>query len=169
VSGVIRVPIADYLSELLECLCSSVAEYGQGPVCWCGIHPGDNASWDLCECGDGSCGKAWVRLGSAFPYETFPAASLQSQCELPVAYTVEVGIMRCMPTMELDGSAPEADVVSDVALGIAIDQAALLRAINCCQSSHIKSVEAWQPLGPLGACVGGVWTLYVDPVNGRRR
>jgi len=171
VSGMIKVAFAEYLTELLECVCSSVAEYGQGPVCWCGIHPGDNVSWEMCggECGDGVCGMAYVRPMTSFPYQEFPAASLNSQCELPIAHQIEIGILRCMPLMEDDGTFPDAAVITDAALGIEIDKAALLRGINCCQSSHVKSVEAWQPLGPGGGCIGGVWRMYVDPINGRRR
>lgn len=159
-------PIAPFLLELLDCLCEHVDQYGQGPVCWCGIYPGSQVSWEYCgECSSGTCGMAYVRPGTAQPYNTFPIGELDATCASPIFHNIEVGIVRCLPTAEDDGSLPDAKELTEAALGMVHDQFALHRAIRCCE--YVKpatlAVETWQPVGPSGGCHGGYWTLFVDP------
>jgi hypothetical protein len=163
-----RVPILQILSDLHACVCEAVATDGQGPVCWCGIWPGETVSWDFCgaECSSDACGMAWVRAGIAAPFDTFPVAVLDPNCDKPLFYEIEVGILRCLPVMDEDGSLPSPEAITEAALGLAIDQMALHRAIRCCELTS-KVVANWRPVGPQGGCVGGFWTLYVDPTTWR--
>jgi hypothetical protein len=167
-TGPMRVPILQLLSDLHECVCESLALNGQGPTCWCGIWPGETVSWDYCgaECKNDACGMAWVRAGTSAPYSTFPLAELDSACEKPLFYEIEVGVLRCLPIIEDDGSLPAAADITEAALGLAIDQMALHRAIRCCRLGAF-ALGAWRPVGPQGGCVGGFWTLYVDPTDRR--
>jgi len=162
-------PLAPFLLELLDCVCDTIAEFGQGPVCWCGIYPGSSVSWEYCgNCSDDMCGMAYIRPGDASPYQIFPAAEIDASCAWPLVHAVEVGIVRCMPTMEEDGTLPDAQTVTDAALGMVLDQMALHRAIRCCVKDSVDAVGlgSWTPVGPAGNCHAGFWTIYVDPTNG---
>jgi hypothetical protein len=159
-------PLATKLVEILQCVCENIETYGAGPVCWCGLYPGDSVAWDACgECDNGHCGMAYVKPGIAVPYQTFPVAQLDASCSWPISHSIEVGIVRCFPTSEDDGTPASADAVTEATLNMALDQAALYRAIRCCSCSEI-ALAGWQPLGPLGNCVGGAWTMWIDPSNG---
>lgn len=155
--------------ELLDCVCENVAQYGQGDVCWCGIYSGSSVPLEHCVvCDSDTCGMAWVRPGAAAPYQTFPATQVDATCAWPILHAVEVGIARCMPTMNDDGSFPDAVSVSDASLGLVFDQFALHRAIRCCKTDTVDSVaiQGWTPVGPAGGCHAGFWTILVDPING---
>lgn len=150
-------PLQTLMAELSVCVCNELT-LASGPLCWCGIWPGDEVSWEGCECSD-ACGMGWVRLVGTFPYETFPVPSIGLNCRLPRAFAIEVGSLRCMPTMDDDGSIPEPDIVAEAAMREYADMEALYRALQCCPSESI-AVEGWVPLGPQGGCVGGGWTAY---------
>ena len=51
---------------------------------------------------------AWATSipGIVFPYSTFPIAELRPDLRRPLAYQFEVGVVRCMPTMDDDGELP---------------------------------------------------------------
>ena len=162
---VMRVPILTYLAELLECVCTNLEEHGSGPVCWCGVYPGNAVSFESCdECSNGSCGSAYVNPGTTWSYQTFPSPAFDAACTLPLAYTIDVGIQRCFPTMEEDGTLPPAGVITETALNVMQDQWALHKAIRCCEFEQGKIVlGSWTPIGPQGGCVGGFWTAYLNP------
>ena len=156
--------IEHYLSALRDCICEALAKDGQGPTCWCGIWPGIEVAWDYCgDCGNGTCGMGYVQPGIVFPYSTFPFADTESNCSRPLAFQVEVGVVRCMPTMDEDGELPSESEITDTALGMVLDQRALFCAIRDCQARGLVVVEGWNPAGPSGGCVGGAWSIYVDP------
>lgn len=147
------------LADLSTCVCTEL-EAATGPLCWCGVWPGDEVSWEGCECHD-ACGMGWARLVGSFPYESFPSPAVDVTCRLPLAYVVEVGALRCMPTANEDGSIPDPAAVAEAAMRQYADMDALYRALKCCPADQI-AVEAWVPLGPQGGCVGGGWTAYVS-------
>jgi hypothetical protein len=147
--------------DLAACVCTALVERGAGEPCWCGIAPGSEASWVGCtDCGSGNCGSAWVRLDSAFPYTTFPDSEPGLTCTASLGYTIEVGVVRCMPLND-DGSALDTATSLDVALASAADMMALRHAVECCFGDTLHSLVGWSPLGPQGGCVGGFWTLQV--------
>jgi hypothetical protein len=154
--------IALALLELAECVCAELAATGAGPTCWCGVYPGAAVSWEYCsagECSNGVCGMGYVRLAGAFPYETFPVPALDDRCIKPLAWAVEVGALRCFP-QPTDGHLNEPSVTAEISLGVAMDAAALWRAIKCC--GFDAGVEMYRPAGPDGGCVGGFWTAFLS-------
>lgn len=144
-----------FMIDLADCLCNEL-----GDTCWCGIWPGDEVSWEGCQCDEG-CGQGWVRLVGTFPYETFPVPTPDISCRLPHAYAIEVGALRCMPVADTDGSVPSPETLAITAMIQYRDMNALYRALKCCDVPQI-SVEAYTPVGPDGGCVGGGWTAYVS-------
>jgi hypothetical protein len=151
--------IGNRLVDLAACVCDALAERGAGVPCWCGIVPGAEASWVGCtECDSGRCGSAWVRLDGVWPYVSFPNPEVGLTCAATMGYTVEVGVVRCMPLND-DGSPLDTAESLDVALAGAADMQALLYAISCCFGDVLHTVDSWVPVGPQGGCVGGYWTL----------
>jgi len=148
------------LDEISRCLCAELTAVA--PLCWCGIWHGDTVSWDYCgsECAGNACGMAWVRITSLFPYDTFGTPTLDLHCRLPIAYGIEVGCVRCMPTMGPNGELPPPDEVEESSLRMIADAEAMYRALRCCAAATL-AIELYSPAGPLGGCAGGTWTGYL--------
>lgn len=162
--------IADAVAALAECVCTALTEFGAGEPCWCGPWHGDTVAWDYCDaCDSEACGMAYVRLVSTFAFETFPVAIVDVGCQKPLGYTIEVGSLRCMPTMMDDGSLPPPNEVADSALGVLLDHDAMLYALTCCAPEGFRgwtvAIESYQALGPQGNCGGGAWLAHLtfDP------
>jgi hypothetical protein len=159
---VIIPAIAPALVALRDCLCNELVTTGGGDVCWCGVWTGADLSWEFCEqCDDGKCGMAYVRLATVYPYAIFPVPVVDLTCINPLAYQIEMGVVRCFPTMGPDGELPDADAITDAAVTALVDMAAMYRALTCCGQQ--VAPEAYQPVGPSGGCSGGFWTAYVTP------
>ena len=150
--------ILDPVNDLLACICAEVNAVK--PVCECMLVPGTEAAWYYCGCGDTACGMAWLNLVQTFPYSTFPSPAIDIRCQLPLAIVAQIGVVRCMPMPASDGTPPAAaDLEEASALQIA-DMWALYRAVNCCGVKD-KAIGQWQSLGPIGDCVGGMWSVYL--------
>src|SRR5262245_57213126 len=90
------------LLDLADCVCTELTAIH--PLCWCGVGPGAEGSWEYCgECPDSSCGMGWVRLATVFPYDFFPQPVIDDRCTKPLAAAIEVGALRCLP-QPADGS-----------------------------------------------------------------
>lgn len=151
--------VALALSALAECVCAELATTGAGPTCWCGLYPGQAVSWDYCgECNGGRCGMGYVRLAGVFPYSTFPQPLIDDRCVRPLAWAVEVGALRCLPTLP-DGALLDPDSMAEVALAQILDASALHRAVKCCGVE--AAIETYVPVGPAGGCVGGFWRAFL--------
>lgn len=163
------VPNITYaMLDLLECACDALGVLGQGYPCHCGITSGDQPQWGYCtDCGNtGTCGMGFIRPGSAFRYSSFPNQDDTADgCAGPMAYELQVGVVRCFPTIEEDGSMPPAEETTTASLMLIEDMIALRTAIECCDSKYLKNIflGAWQTSGPQGGCVQGDWTVIVDP------
>jgi len=157
-----ELAIVTGMLELLECACAEVTVNGQGEPCFCGIYPGSNVSWDYCgECSRGKCGMVYLRPGETVPYTIFPRAELDDKCVLPLAFEMELGVVRCFPTMDESGELPDPADITAAALGLIADQYALYSAIKCCETSlRTLVIDRWTPSGPSGGCVAGAWTIY---------
>jgi hypothetical protein len=151
--------IAAALIDLADCVCNQLAVNGAGPTCWCGLYPGAAVSWEYCgECGSGTCGMGYVRLTGVFPYEVFPVPTVDFHCAKPIAYSIEVGALRCVPQPS-DGHIIEPVAMAEIVLAQVLDAQALLDGIRCCELE--VAAERYQPVGPDGGCVGGFWTAYL--------
>lgn len=154
----------DVLDRLVKCVCSNLSNRGAGDTCWCGIWPGDNVSWEYCgECKHGVCGMGYVKVDSVFPSTTGTTKANGGTCYTPLAVTVQVGALRCIPVPST-GEIPDPDTMRDVAADQFADMLALQYAIACCGlDTHV--LNAYTPLGPQGACVGGEWTIVMPLVD----
>ena len=155
--------IANLMLKMRECLCNEVA-----PTCWCGLYPGDQVPMEFCgECDSGKCGMAYVRLASAYPSSEFPFPDSDAQCVAPLAYQVAVGVMRCVPVANDDGSLPDPGDILTSTLAHLDDQQAVARAVRCCVTTNAHGMAhvmgEWQPIGPQGGCVGGEVMVTVTP------
>lgn len=143
------------LIALLGCLKGEFDACGYD-LCYLGLQNGQLA--DLTAIGEsGSMG--WVRLASMSPM-----ASDVRTCSFMLTVEIEVGFATCYELSD-DGSART--VQEDLALGkMLIDaQMLLLRALTCCQWTASRKdyvVDNWQPLGPEGMVIGGMWTARFD-------
>lgn len=150
------------LTSLADCLCQQITDSGLPETCFCGIFPGEQVPFDYCDgCEDNLCGQAWVRLATMFPSAIFPTLDITAKCTSPLAIQLEIGIVRCAPMPTSDGTAPSLqDQLEASALQIA-DAMAMRRAIMCCakvNSRRDNLLVGYTPVGPIGGCVGGVWT-----------
>jgi hypothetical protein len=154
--------IIDALTVLAECVCTTLAVEGAGETCWCGVHPGAAVSWDYCsggECRSDTCGMAWVRPTTVFPYDAFAQPVIDLRCAHPLAWGVEVGSLRCMPQPS-SGELLSPEESMEVTWGQVLDARAIHNALKCCD---IKIAPVlYTPVGPQGGCVGGYWTAFLD-------
>ena len=146
--------------KLLAQVVHEAEHCGAGPLCTAAVFPGVEVPWDYAgDCGS-TCGFAYVRLMTSFPYDVFPQPAFAASCINPPAHQLAVGIIRCLPVMEDDGDPPSPDDISANALDRFKDQRAIRSAIIKVQPRG-SMLGAWQPLGPLGGNVGGEWNVYV--------
>ena len=158
-------PIMVKLSALAECLCAQIAADGLPEPCFCGLVPGEAPAVEyVTDCLDdddnGLCGMAWVRLSAVAPITGIGIPSITvGNCSKSLGFDAEVGIMRCAPTGDSDGSPPPAaDLLTSADLQIA-DMMAMYQAIACCQALDEFVIETYTPIGPEGGAVGGFWTV----------
>jgi hypothetical protein len=154
-------PIFTVITELADCLCDLLVNE-ERPVCWCGPEVGAEVPFDNCfgDCGT-VCGKAWVRIVNASPFTTFPTPDIDAGCGKPLMYSLEVGVMRCIPT---DDQARPEEIVLLSLLQQLQDERACHRALLCCAQSNrnlIVSPQQYIPRGPEGGCVGGIWNAVI--------
>lgn len=155
------------MADVLACLCEQLSETEAGTPCFCGMILGTQAMpVDSCLCtrkGD-NCGTAWVRLDTAFPSANFPQPDLtpRGSCQSPLAYRINVGVVRCIPGLDSSGRPPGADTMILAAQRMVDDQKAAYRALSCCRiwGKGDASLGGWLPVGaPDGNCAGGYWTF----------
>lgn len=154
--------IAWQIVELVDCLCGMLEVEGGGRPCWCGAYPGASVSWEFCtECQGGSCGMGYVRPAGIFPYTTFPFPETDVHCASPLAWTIEVGALRCVP-QPADGEVLSPADMLDVTITTMLDARAIYKAIKCCDAIPGAAIQFYTPVGPEGGCVGGFWTAFLD-------
>lgn len=153
-------PVFASMVALQQCVCEEIEKRGLPSVCFCGVVPGSTAVLDFAE-----EGMAWVRLNTAAPSIVFPSQdqSLRS-CGAPLAYQFEVGIVRCAPTLDDDGSPPTLEEQFEATRLQMADMEAIRAAIQCCLPNASKILNSYTPYGPQGGALGGWWTVYTDGV-----
>lgn len=151
--------VADALREILEC----AEEALDTPVCRAFWHPGDGAPHDVCSATDVADGQLWVahlNSSSGWPGPT----GEPHVCADAWREQIEVGIVRCARGKLTDsGDAPTPEDITWDAEQQESDRLALRGAILCCVAVEGRDliVGDWQPISPLGGCVGGIWTIFV--------
>ena len=172
--------MADYVEDFIAwpvmiqmaaCLESTVLERGLPALCRSNPVPGPLAVIEACSCSDNCKGMGWVRLVEEYPSSQFPSADQDGgKCGSPMAFTLEVGIARCLHTGSVNKvtgnfTPPSVEnLMDDVRLQMA-DKAAMLRAIQCCLTQdgndNSYSLGAYGPMQATGDCAGGYWTVTI--------
>lgn len=157
--------------DLVACLCTEITESGLPEPCQCSLMPGPDAILDYCgACDEVGCGgQAWVRLAGAYPSRLFPSIDEVSiSCESPIAYQIEIGIVRCTPVGTASAvSGYTAPTLEEQVQAVRIqtaDMSAMRRAIACCLTSKYDDLTytlgAYTPMAG-GDCNGGIWLVTV--------
>lgn len=125
---------------------------------------GASATWDQCDCD----GQLWVRVSNLVPSgrpwpQPLPAAS---PCTPEVrAVTMHLGVIRCIATVNDRGQPPTALEVTNDGINALTDAACLYDFLTALEPPTVGlgmlRVDGWQPLGPMGGCAGGEWTITV--------
>jgi len=149
--------------EMLACLEQEIAKVLDPPL-YVQLRTGAVVDHLISENADECCsGLAWVRPGPFWPSsDAFPG---QDEAPQPKgvagwAITLELGVIRCMPTPDAGDIPTAADW--DATTQAVMDDAAAMRRAICCfidaLPGRAKNVlpGIWQPLDISGGCVGGV-------------
>lgn len=110
----------------------------------------------------------YVRFSLAFPSEgNFPAPEPStSPCGTVFGYQITVGVVRCAPEMQDDGSPPPKIELNEFLRLQLADMAAMRRAISCCLADkfddRLHSIIQYAPLPAQGGIGGGEWQLVVQ-------
>lgn len=149
------LPLAE---ELLGCFCPLLAEtVGGMPECGCCLSLGPAVA---------DVEHAWVRVvriypsGGRFPAQAFDVESCPAN---EWGVELELGVFRCVATIDDDGRPPSCDQVRrDVEVQLD-DAAAMRQAVNCCfaDDDRLMVVGPWEPIPPQGGMAGGRMTVTV--------
>ena len=153
--------VATVLTDLSICLCAQIEIDGLPPTCFCGVMPGAEVAMDYAGDCDSVCGMAWVRLIAAYPSSSIGAASERpGNCAMGIGFDIEMGIVRCLDVGE-SGEPPTPESMAESALLQSADMMAMWRAVICCNGSKDWMMGQYQPYGPEGALVGGMFQIAV--------
>lgn len=156
--------LKEILAELLEALTAQIrAADKEEDYCSITIQPGNAVVFDFGpESGCG--GTAWVRLVSANPTVSFPAADVGiNSCAFALAYTVEMGMVGPAPVMENtlgEFVAPSDVELFDAAMRQSDEVELMFRALQAAKIPE-KIIGDYTPAGPEGGVMGGTWTVTV--------
>jgi hypothetical protein len=160
------------LVELAACLCTEMQASGGPELCYCGPVAGDvvldHCGGDACD-SNGCGGQAWVRFVDAYPSGAFPSPdNTLANCKTPMAYTVEVGVARCLPGGSANGATgytpPTMSEQLEAMRIQTADVAAMRRAIQCCFGASDRDYVLGvydQTLVNGGGCLGGMFRIVV--------
>lgn len=169
-------------SALRDCLRTAAIDTSFGRVVAAVVRAGGpgSATMDGCDCdgtdadGEPATGRAYVRVAQVARADISGRGQQRAgairaiRCAAPWLVTYELGIVRCYP-LSSDGAPLPAEQVDILAQQFLSDQAALIRAINCCtyldRHSGVEFVSA-ASIGPAGGCAGSVATIRVVQVRG---
>ena len=154
------------LDAVLGCLLAELATSPSGSPCAGFLAPaGPLVPADACGCGrggSGGCGQAWVRLDRTYPYRQYPAQDTTPGCDGPLAAVIELGVLRCLPTVATNGQPPTPAALTQATIGQMGDWNALRRTAKCCEELARRDVVlgAYLPRSQ-GGCGGGTLTITV--------
>lgn len=157
--------LVEILSDILDLLTDDESPNGCALPCFCrvAVYPGLEVPWDTC--GEDPCsdcdGQLWAAVQQIVRNTGFPEGS---GCNV-YNFTAQIGAVRCAAKPRPDGSPPTVEAIQNDAIRQALDADGILSALRCCPNRTRRILDAgivvdsWDPLGPEGGCVGGVWTI----------
>ena len=153
--------VGQVLENLATCLCAQIEIDGLPPTCFCGTMPGAEVPLDYAGDCDDVCGMAWVRMIASYPSTSVGAAAERpGNCAMGIGVDIEVGIVRCLDVGE-GGEPPTPESMAEATRLQAADMMAMWRAVACCHGSKDWMMGQYQPYGPEGALVGGMFQVAV--------
>lgn len=150
--------------DIAACIKAQFEADGLPEPCYLGVLPGDAVAHDYRGTCEGLDGQVWVRLGAAYPATTVGQLDeTAGNCGKSLGLDIEIGSIRSAPYPDDDGNPPsEAEQAAATEQQIK-DMVTIKKALKCCMplkgSDHI--LGPYQPVGPQGGVVGGVWLLSV--------
>lgn len=118
-------------------------------------------------------GLLWTRVVTQYPSDgsADPLGVARIDFDLPAwVYAIELGYLGCHNTIEADGSAIDPAEETAYAQRDSDYRAALMKAAGIDMPPLVEPcvlgqrLQAWQPIGPDGACSGGMLVdFYVSP------
>jgi hypothetical protein len=151
------------LIELADCLCREIAARDMPEPCFCGVLPGDAASFMHCNLCEG--GQAWVRLIAV----GMPNADIEmpmNRCVGTLAVQIEMGMVFGWLPVDEDGDPKDmSDNLAAVERQTA-EMDVMYHVLTCCGLSMQEPVSnlGYNPVGPTGTCLGGIWTGMVQVI-----
>jgi hypothetical protein len=152
----LEMRVGALLNGLSACLCAELTvaqeESGVPFPCLCTTLPGATVAHDVY----GQGGMAWSRLVGIDP-----VTSNVGHCAVEFDVTVEVGIMRCAPTMSEEGDPPSDAEQLAASMLQNFDMGILHKVLTCCpvpKSFTFILIGPFVPYGPDGAVLGGTWS-----------
>lgn len=152
--------------EVLDCVCDALMEQSDcGCPCRKFVTIGQPV-WDSC-CDGGQLAAFIDRLyvNGAFPATENGVIT----CTAPLSAEVTIQLIRCVPTVAEDGTAPNAQELSDSSRSIYSDMYIAYRAVICCLAQYKKyrrfTMGDSRSVGPQGGCAGFEIRFTVDLVD----
>lgn len=118
------------------------------------VAPGASVAWD--DCCDG---QLWARVVSISP--VFQGTTNGVKCPVAYDFTLGVGVIRCVSTVNERGKPPSAkQITADGNAGLRDmrELADILQSYRPVDALTTR-LGIWTPLGPDGGCAGGEWTM----------
>ena len=154
--------------ELLDCACSALEKTACGCPSRAFVAAGAVAFDSCCD-----TGQLWVGIDRIFAYGNFPAPAGVVTCSPMLAADLTIGVLRCAPTLNDQGEAPAAQLLTGSAAQVWEDAYTVITAVSCCLAEAGKLrpfvMGNQRPLGPAGGCTGSelkVTVALTDPPPG---
>jgi hypothetical protein len=178
--GLVDALVAPLLLELRDCAVKQLGLSIAGPVCraflaWGGAPPVMDGCHCGCQVSPGVTGNgdAWVRLSNLGPDPAMVPRGVAAGCPTGYVATIGIGHYRCIPIPD-DGSALPAQTMTDTALMLLSDAAALRRVLTCCTALTDDTrtgqgtlvVQGYNPIRA-GDCGGGELLIRVPLERGQ--
>lgn len=153
------------LIQLAACAQAELVKRGLPEIDKVTVQPGVTPVQDYV--GNGKdCGEIIVNMTTSYPVNPFPNPDQggAASCASEFAYEVQLAIFRCAPPVKGTAQRPifptAVEQLEATRLHLA-DMAAAKAAIKCCMKDRQYAIRTFQPYGPSGNVVGGVWTVVV--------
>lgn len=117
--------------------------------------------------GDGDCSSLASGVVSAIAVDNFPSPAATG-CGERLAYTLRIGIYRCIPVAEdFGGEEPSAEVIGESSAQILRDLEILYCGIrNALRKEKFDyRMNQYTPVGPQGGIGGGHWDVLIDSLR----
>jgi hypothetical protein len=155
----------DLLDSIAACLCAAIKDAPVPDVCFCGVVPGDGVVTEYAgNCDGENQGMAWVRQTLIYPAAGLNVVNENPlNCGSAMGMDIEIGMIRPAAAPDAFGNPPSAEDYRRLSSLTNDDALIMWRALACCTSlTELDYIlGTYQPFGPMGGVVGGVWSAAV--------